>query len=93
MIDDAVEKKRPNVLACVKAARKRRGDPHAVIDFELGIDQEGTLIGVKTPRGVKEDATLNNCVRDALRGAPFPRSTAGVVTVKKNYSDTAVYPD
>jgi hypothetical protein len=41
---------------------------------------------------MKEDRALNDCVRDALHNAPFPRSTAGVITVRKGFSDELVYP-
>ncbi len=92
MIDDAVEKKREALHECVQDARKRRGDPRAKVEFDLGIDQEGTLIGVKTPKGAKDDAVLHECVRKALHGAIFPRSNAGVVTVRKTFVDQVVYP-
>lgn len=92
MIDDAIEAKRSDIMKCVEAARKRTGDPRGKVTFDLGIDQEGTLIGVKTPKGAKEDDVLNACVREALSRAAFPRSNAGVVTVKKIFSDELVYP-
>jgi hypothetical protein len=92
LIDDAIETRRSGILQCVQAARGRRHEPRARIEFELGIDQEGTLIGVKPPKGQKADRALDECVRDALQGAPFPRSTAGVVTVRKGFSDELVYP-
>jgi hypothetical protein len=50
------------------------------------------LIGVKSPKGVESDEALFACVREALRDAPFPRSHAGVVTVKKSFEDVWVYP-
>lgn len=91
-IDDAVESRQSDIAKCVQDARARHKDPHAKVDFDLGIDQEGTLIGVKTPKGLKEDKALNECIRSALRGAPFPKSNAGVVTVRKSYSGDLVYP-
>lgn len=92
MIDDAIEKRHDAVNACVQDARKRRNDPHAKVEFDIGIDQEGVLMGVKAPKGGKDDATLNECVRVALRGALFPRSNAGVLTVRKTFVDAVVYP-
>lgn len=92
LIDDAIEKRREAVSACVHDARKRRNDPHAKVEFDIGIDQEGVLIGVKGSKGSKDDPVLNECVRNALRGAPFPRSNAGVITVKKTFVDAVVYP-
>lgn len=92
LIDDAIESKRSAIMKCVEESRKRTGDPRGKVSFDLGIDQEGTLMGVKTPKGAKEDGALNACVREALARAAFPRSTAGVVTVKKTFSDELVYP-
>jgi hypothetical protein len=77
---------------CVEEARARRKEPHAKIVLELGIDQEGALIGVKAPKGTATDEALLACVREALRDAPFPRSHAGVITVKKTFEDVWVYP-
>jgi hypothetical protein len=92
LIDKAVDTRREQIKKCVEDARARRKDPHAKIVVELGIDQEGTLIGVKSPAGVKSDEALFSCVRDALRDAPFPRSHAGVITVKKWFEDVWIYP-
>lgn len=92
LIDDAIETRHDAIVNCVQAARTRRGDSRARIEFDLGVDQEGALMGVKTPKGVKDDPQLNTCIRDALKGAPFPRSNAGVITVRKGFSDQAVYP-
>ncbi len=92
LIDDAIEMRRDGVIKCVEAARSRRGDKRARVEFDLGIDQEGTVIGVKTPKGTKDDSALNECIRETLKGAPFPRSTSGVITVRKGFSDELVYP-
>jgi hypothetical protein len=92
LIDDAIETRRSAVIDCVQAARTRRNDPRAKVEFDIGVDQEGTLMGVKTPRGGKDDPQLNTCIRDALKGAPFPKSNAGVITVRKGFSDQLVYP-
>lgn len=91
MIDDAITSKHAEIAKCVRAARERRKDPHAAVVVELGIDQEGSLIGTKTAKGQKADPPLLDCVRDALRDAPFPRSKAGVITVTRRFSDEVVY--
>ncbi|WP_394844067.1 hypothetical protein LZC95_44315 [Pendulispora brunnea] len=90
-IDEALETRHVEVEKCVAAARERRKSPHAEIIVELGIDQEGTLIGVKGPKGQVHDKVLFDCIRDALLGAPFPRSKAGVITLKKTFSDQVIY--
>ncbi|WP_394833610.1 hypothetical protein LVJ94_44595 [Pendulispora rubella] len=90
-IDEAVETRHAEAEKCVSAARERRKSPHAEIIVELGIDQEGTLIGVKGPKGQVQDKVLFDCIRDALLGAPFPRSKAGVITLKKTFSDQVIY--
>lgn len=91
MIDAAVDAKGAGIRACVEAARTRRKAAHVKVVVEIGIDQEGKLIGVKTVKGQPADRVLNDCVRDALTGAPFPRSHAGVITVKKSFEDQAVF--
>jgi len=93
MIDDVIDQRHKELGACVQAAQTRLKDPHAAIAVDVGIDQEGMLIGVKTPKGHKVDATLNQCVLVALKGAPFPRSNAGVITVHKTFSDKIVYTE
>jgi hypothetical protein len=90
MCNDAVDSKSSTIIQCVQAARTRRKQEHGKIVVEIGIDQEGTLIGVKTPKGQPSDPVLNACVRDALVGANFPRSHAGVITVKRSFEDQAV---
>jgi hypothetical protein len=90
LIDAAVDTKREGLLKCVAAARIRKSDPHAAITLELGIDQQGKLIGLKLPKG-QTDNVLVACARDALRDAPFPTSHAGVVSIQKTFSDEVVY--
>jgi len=92
LITKAVESCEGLLQKCVDEARSRRKEPHAKIVLEMGIDQEGGLIGVKTPQGTATDEELLACAREALRGAPFPRSNAGVITLKKTFEDVWVYP-
>jgi hypothetical protein len=91
LIDDAVSTRVAPITTCVAEARTRRKDVHAKVIVEIGIDQEGNLIGVKTPKGQPDDKVLNACVQRALQGAPFPRSHAGVITIKKTFEDQTVY--
>ncbi len=88
MIDDAIESRHSQVEKCAAEARVRAGDPHGKVSLLVGIDQEGAVIGVKVPKGEKKDEKLLVCVRAALKGAPFPRSHNGVITIKKTYEDT-----
>jgi hypothetical protein len=90
LIDAAVDSRREGLLKCVVSSRARKADPHASVTLELGIDQQGKLIGLKLPKGVQDDALIA-CARDALRDAPFPTSHAGVVSVKKTFEDEVVY--
>jgi hypothetical protein len=89
-IDDAITSRSNDLVTCVNDARTRRKDIHAKIVVEIGIDQEGHLLGVKMPKGVKNDKPLMDCFLAALRGAPFPRSHAGVVTVRRTFEDKQV---
>ena len=91
LIDDAITSRTKWLTKCVEELRARKKDPHAKVVVEIGIDQEGSLLGVETPKGQTEDKTLNQCVQTALKGAPFPRSHAGVITVKKSFEDAVVY--
>jgi hypothetical protein len=90
LIDDAVSSRSNELSACVEAARARRNAPHVKIVVEVGIDQEGHMLGVKLPKGEKPDKPFVDCVLAGLRGAPFPRSHAGVITVRKTFEDKAV---
>ncbi len=89
-IDDAITSRSNALVTCVNDARTRKKDVHAKIVVEVGIDEEGHLLGVKMPKGAKPDKALVDCVLTALRGAPFPRSHAGVITVRRTFEDQAV---
>jgi hypothetical protein len=91
LINAAVDSRSSQLIECVAAARTRHKKPHARISFDVGIDQEGAFIGVKTPRGQKDDPAFNDCVRSALASAPFPRSHAGVITVNRAFEDKLVH--
>lgn len=91
-IDEAIESRRRPIETCVAAARERQKTPHAEIVVELGIDQEGTLLGLKTPKSAPKDPAFLDCVRQALHGAPFPRSKSGVITLKKRFTEQAQRP-
>jgi hypothetical protein len=85
MIAEAVDSKGRDVAACVRDFRARKKLLHDKVSVSFGIDQEGTLLGV-TSKG-KEDAELKTCVQQALTGARFPRSRAGVITITKTYEE------
>jgi hypothetical protein len=87
MIDDAIESRHSGVEKCAAEARKRLGDPHGKVSLLVGIDQEGSVIGIKVPKGEKKDEKLLTCVRVALKGAPFPKSHNGIITIKKTYEE------
>ncbi len=91
LIDDAITSRANELGACVDAARARRKTPHAKLVLEVGIDEEGHMLGVKLPKGEKPDKAFVDCVLASLRGAPFPKSHAGVITVRKTFEDKAVY--
>jgi hypothetical protein len=89
-IDDAITARSNELVTCVNDARTRKKDAHAKIVVEVGIDEEGHLLGVKMPKGQKRDQPLVDCILSALRAAPFPRSHAGVITVRRTFEDRAV---
>ena len=91
LISDAVEEQHKAIFACVAATRARRNEPHAKIQVNLAIDQEGRLVGVQLPPGAQvsqtEDKMIVDCVREALGPAVFPASRAGIITMKKTFED------
>jgi hypothetical protein len=91
LIDDAITSRVNELTQCVEDARARRKSPHAKLVVEVGIDEEGHMLGVKLPKGEKVDHVFSDCVLAALRGAPFPKSHSGVITVRKTFEDKAVY--
>lgn len=91
LIDDAITSRVGELTQCVEDARSRRKSPHAKLVVEVGIDEEGHMLGVKLPKGEKPDHVFSDCVLAALKGAPFPKSHSGVITVRKTFEDKAVY--
>jgi hypothetical protein len=91
MIDAAIDARAASLVKCVEAARPKRKNPHAKILVEVGLDQEGHLLGVKPPAGAQADPDLYACAQAALQGANFPRSHAGIITVVKTFEEQAVY--
>ncbi len=91
LIDAAIDAKIRDLARCVETARSRRKNPHEKISVEVGIDEQGHLLGVKAPPGGPKDPDLYACVQQALTGANFPTSHAGIITVTKTFEEQAVY--
>ncbi|AKU95912.1 hypothetical protein AKJ09_02576 [Labilithrix luteola] len=85
LISGVVDKYTDPVSKCVREYRARKNLPRQRVELSVGIDQDGRLLGV-TLKG-KPDPTLSSCVQDVLKGAMFPRSHAGVITVTKSYEE------
>jgi hypothetical protein len=79
---------------CVADYRTRVNDGRREVLVDVGIDQDGMLIAVKTATPNKGDLepVLKDCLSAALRGRPFPRSSAGFITVRESFRDPAVSP-
>jgi hypothetical protein len=94
LIQEQVNARMKALWKCVEDYRARVGKPREPVVVDIGIDQEGTLLGVTTPNAKKAplDPALQQCVMATLHGAPFPRSHAGVITVRQTFSDVAVSP-
>jgi hypothetical protein len=86
LISAAVDTKSAEMQSCVASYRARKKLPHERVTFQLGIDQEGRLLGATLPKG-KADSTLTECVQKALLAAPFPKSHAGVISMTKTYEE------
>jgi hypothetical protein len=77
---------------CVEQLRAAKGDPHKPVAVDIGIDQEGNLLGV-TAANAKQgelDPTTRDCMFGALHGLPFPRSHSGVITVRQTFTDELI---
>jgi len=92
MIQSAIDARAKVLWKCVEDYRTRAGDPHRGVTLNIGIDQEGHLFGVTSadPKHAELEPRLKACVLDTLRDAPFPRSHAGVITLRQVFQDTAV---
>lgn len=76
---------------CVSDYRTKNGEPHKALVVDIGIDQEGTLLGVASPNPKKDlDPALRDCIMGALHGLPFPRSHAGIITVRQTFTDQQI---
>jgi hypothetical protein len=91
LIDAAIDERASTLFPCIAAARSRRKNPHEKIQIEVGLDEQGHLMGVKAPKGAPSDPELFHCAQEALAGANFPTSHAGIITVTKTFEDQAVY--
>ncbi len=89
MMDAAVDTRQKKIGKCVDAYRARK-EPMAKLVLKIGVDQEGTLIGV-TGKDSESDPAAIDCVRTALRRAPFPRSHAGVIEIVKTFEYKAIH--
>jgi len=93
IIQELVEGHMKALWKCVDAYRTAKGDPHRAVTVDVGTDQEGNLLGVTSANPKHDlDPTLRDCMWNVLHGLPFPRSHAGVITVRQSFSDTTITP-
>ena len=92
LIQEQVDAHMKTLWKCVADYRTRKGDPHKAVVVDVGIDQEGTLLGVMTPNAKQGDLepALRDCIFGTLHGLPFPRSHSGVITVRQTFTDVSV---
>lgn len=88
IIGAAVEKRSLEMQKCVDDYRVRKKLPRQRVTIQLGIGQEGRLLGATLSKG-KSDPVLSECLQNALADAPFPRSHAGVISITKSYEEIA----
>lgn len=92
LIQEQVDVHMKTLWKCVGDYRTRKGDPHKAVVVDVGIDQEGTLLGVmstSTKQG-DLDPALRDCIFGTLHGLPFPRSHSGVITVRQTFTDVSI---
>lgn len=82
----AIDKKSEGMERCVREFRRRKHLAHQRVEVQVGIDQDGRLLGVTLPKGAK-DAELSECMMQVLKDASFPRSHAGVISITKTYEE------
>jgi hypothetical protein len=77
---------------CVEQLRTATGDPHKAVAVDIGIDQEGNLVGVTAANAKQRDLdpTTRDCMFAVLHGLPFPRSHSGVITVRQTFTDELI---
>ncbi len=93
LIQEQIDAHMKTLWTCVNAYRATGGDPHKAVVVDVGIDQEGVLLGVTSPSTKSGlDPVLKQCLFDGLHGLPFPRSHAGIITVRQTFKDQAVSP-
>lgn len=90
-MEAAVASRKKSIDRCVADFRQRKAAPLATLTVKLGVDQEGTLIGV-AGNGGECDTIALECLRAALRRAPFPRSHAGIIEIERTFEYQAVNP-
>lgn len=88
LIQEQIDARMKVLWKCVGDYRTHKGNPHKALVVDIGIDQEGTLLGVASPNPKKDlDPALRDCMMAALHGLPFPRSHAGIITVRQTFTD------
>jgi hypothetical protein len=94
IIQREIDSRMPALWDCVQGYRKANRDAHQTIVVNLGIDEDGNLLGVASgdPKHGDVPAPVRKCILKALHDAPFPRSHAGIITVRQTFQDTAIYP-
>jgi hypothetical protein len=91
LIQEQIDARMKVLWKCVSDYRTQIGDPHKALAVDVGIDQEGTLLGVASPNPKKDlDPALRDCMMAALHGLPFPRSHAGIITVRQTFKDQQI---
>jgi hypothetical protein len=92
MIQSQIDTRMKLLWKCVDAWRSKQPDPHKAFAVDIGIDQEGTLLGVTTTN-LKQgelEPSLRDCLMAGLRGLNFPRSHSGVITVRQTFQDSTI---
>jgi hypothetical protein len=94
MIQEQIDGQMTVLWKCVNDYRGRVKELHKEVLIDIGIDQEGILMGVTTatPKKGELEPMLKQCLYTSLHGLPFPRSHAGVISVRESFKDAAVYP-
>jgi hypothetical protein len=94
IIQHEIDSRMATLWKCVQVYRTANRDAHQTISVNLGIDEDGNLLGVASGDPKKGDIPppVRTCILKSLHDAAFPRSHAGIITVRQTFQDTAIYP-
>lgn len=90
VIQEQIDSRMKPLLQCVQDFRTAKKSDVAIV-VNVVID-DGRLVGISSADKKHRDLdpTLRGCMFAALKDAAFPRSRAGILSVRQTFGDTVV---